>query len=101
GAAPAAARADHTRRLLLRRCAPSHTYGPCHFGAAPSSCTRAAHADGGNLVLPPTTPGRAPPARTALVGETRSPRRVSPHVEEGPSAECPIVPGSTRPSKRS
>jgi hypothetical protein len=28
----------------------------------------------------------------------RSPRRVSPNVEEGPSAECPIVPGSTCPS---
>jgi hypothetical protein len=35
------------------------------------------------------------------VGETRSPRRVSTHVEEGPSAECPIGPGSTRPSPRS
>jgi bifunctional non-homologous end joining protein LigD len=33
-----------------------------------------------------------------LVGETRSPRRVSPHVEEGPSADCPIGPGSTCPS---
>jgi transcriptional regulator with GAF, ATPase, and Fis domain len=33
----------------------------------------------------------------ALVGETRSPLRVSPDVEEAPSAECPIVPGSTRP----
>jgi RNA polymerase sigma-32 factor len=36
-----------------------------------------------------------------LVGETRSPRRVSTHVEEVPSAECPIGPGSKRPSKRS
>src|SRR5688572_33131971 len=36
-----------------------------------------------------------------LVGETRSPRRVSPNIEEVPSAECPIGPGSTRPSKRS
>src|SRR5690349_13472500 len=34
-------------------------------------------------------------------GETRSPRRVSPNVEEGPSAECPIGPGSTRPLQRS
>src|SRR6185295_863661 len=34
----------------------------------------------------------------SLVGETRSPRRVSPNVEEEPSAECPIGPGSTRPS---
>jgi hypothetical protein len=33
-----------------------------------------------------------------LVGETRSPRRVSPNAEEGPSAECPIGPGSTCPS---
>jgi tetratricopeptide (TPR) repeat protein len=37
-------------------------------------------------------------ARRLLVGETRSPRRVFPDVEEGPSAECPIGPGSTRPS---
>jgi putative ATP-binding cassette transporter len=40
-----------------------------------------------------------------VLGETRScseePRRVSPNVEEVPSAECPIGPGSTRPSKRS
>jgi glycolate oxidase len=36
--------------------------------------------------------------RRELVGETRSPRRVSPNVEEVPSAECPIGPGSTRPS---
>jgi hypothetical protein len=35
---------------------------------------------------------------TCLVGETRSPRRVSPNVEEVPSAECPIGPASTRPS---
>jgi GNAT superfamily N-acetyltransferase len=37
-----------------------------------------------------------------LVGETRclseEPRRVSSNVEEGPSADCPIVPGSTCPS---
>jgi DNA-binding winged helix-turn-helix (wHTH) protein/tetratricopeptide (TPR) repeat protein len=42
---------------------------------------------------------RLPPA---LVGETRcpskEPRRVSTDVEEGPSAECPIGPGSTGPS---
>jgi hypothetical protein len=36
-----------------------------------------------------------------LVGGTRSPRRVSPNVEEVASAECPIGPGSPRPSKRS
>jgi hypothetical protein len=36
--------------------------------------------------------------RRGLVGETRSPRRVSPNVEEGPSAECPIGTGSTCPS---
>jgi pyrrolidone-carboxylate peptidase len=34
---------------------------------------------------------------TGLPGETRSPRRVSTHVEEVPSAECPIEPGSTCP----
>jgi hypothetical protein len=34
----------------------------------------------------------------SLVGETRSPRRVSTDVEEGPSAECPIGAGSTCPS---
>jgi hypothetical protein len=34
--------------------------------------------------------GAAQPVLTlGLVGETRSPRRVSPDVEEGPSAECP------------
>jgi hypothetical protein len=33
-----------------------------------------------------------------LLGETRSPRRVSTDVKEGTSAECPIVPGSTCPS---
>jgi hypothetical protein len=44
---------------------------------------------------------REHPETRHLLGETRSPRRVSPHVEEGPSAECPIGPGSTRPSQRS
>jgi hypothetical protein len=34
----------------------------------------------------------------ALVGETRSPRRVSPNVEEVPNAGMPIWPGSPRPS---
>jgi hypothetical protein len=34
----------------------------------------------------------------ALVGETRSPRRVSPNVAEGPNADMPFWPGSTRPS---
>jgi hypothetical protein len=33
-----------------------------------------------------------------VAGETRSPRRVSTDVEEGTSAESPIVPGSTCPS---
>jgi hypothetical protein len=38
-----------------------------------------------------------------LVGETRSPRRLlpnteAPNVDEVPNAECPIGPGSTRPS---
>jgi outer membrane protein assembly factor BamB len=47
--------------------------------------------------------GPAQPALTpGLVGETRcyltEPRRVSPDVEEGPSAECPIGSGSTCPS---
>jgi acyl transferase domain-containing protein/tryptophanase/pimeloyl-ACP methyl ester carboxylesterase/NAD(P)-dependent dehydrogenase (short-subunit alcohol dehydrogenase family) len=37
-------------------------------------------------------------AESALVGETRSPRRVSPSVEEVPSAACPIGTGSTYPS---
>jgi hypothetical protein len=41
-------------------------------------------------------------AENRLGGETRrlsgEPRRVSTDVEEGPSAECPIGPGSTRPS---
>jgi hypothetical protein len=37
-------------------------------------------------------------ANALLAGETRSPRRVSPSVEEGPSADCPIGPGSTCPS---
>ena len=37
-------------------------------------------------------------AATALVGETRSPRRVSPDVEVVPNAEKPILPGSPRPS---
>jgi hypothetical protein len=44
-----------------------------------------------------TAAGRQP----SLVGETRGPRRVSTHVEEVPSAECPIVPGARRPSPRS
>jgi uncharacterized protein YciI len=38
------------------------------------------------------------PSKANPVGETRSPRRVSPSVKEGPSAECPIGPGSTCPS---
>jgi hypothetical protein len=33
-----------------------------------------------------------------LVGEARSPRRVSPNVEEVPNAWMPIWPGSPRPS---
>jgi hypothetical protein len=37
----------------------------------------------------------------APVGETRNPRRVSTHVEIGPSAECPIGTGSTRELMRS
>jgi signal transduction histidine kinase/CheY-like chemotaxis protein len=40
----------------------------------------------------------AAPIAGPLVGETRSPRRVSPNVEEGPSADCPIGSGSTCPS---
>jgi oligopeptide/dipeptide ABC transporter ATP-binding protein len=38
------------------------------------------------------------PPHYELAGETQSPRRVSPNVEGGPNAECPIGPGSTRPS---
>jgi D-cysteine desulfhydrase len=46
-------------------------------------------------------PGHARSLHAAASRETRSPRRVSPNVEEGPSAECPIGPGSTRPPSRS
>jgi C-terminal processing protease CtpA/Prc len=36
--------------------------------------------------------------RMTRAGETRSPRRVSPNVEEVTNADMPIWPGSTRPS---
>ncbi|HTV21408.1 MAG TPA: sigma-70 family RNA polymerase sigma factor [Polyangiaceae bacterium] len=39
--------------------------------------------------------------KRALGGETRSPRRVAPNVEEAPRAERPIGPGSTLSSPRS
>jgi predicted metal-binding protein len=47
---------------------------------------------------PHPSAGAEPRSEPGLVGETRSPRRVSPNVEEIPNADMPIWPGSTRPS---
>ena len=55
-------------------------------------------AAGGRPALSLSGPRRAGFGASRLVGETRSLRRVSPNVEQIPSAECPIGPGSTRPS---
>src|SRR5688500_18446221 len=41
---------------------------------------------------------RAGASLSRLVGETRSPRRVSPNIEDVPNARTPSLPVSTRPS---
>jgi hypothetical protein len=38
------------------------------------------------------------PAGSGPVGQTRSPRRVCPNIDEVPNARTPLLPVSTRPS---